>query len=51
VGLQTALHLRESPPSRALKAWLHHYNHHRPHIAIGNLPPISRCTNATEQYN
>jgi transposase InsO family protein len=26
-------------------------NHHRPHIALGNLPPISRCTNVSEQYS
>ncbi|MEO1818885.1 integrase core domain-containing protein, partial [Pseudomonas sp.] len=25
-----------------LNAWLHQYNWHRPHSAIGNLPPISR---------
>jgi transposase InsO family protein len=34
----------------ALTGWLHTYNHHRPHTALGNLPPISRCTNVTEQY-
>ncbi|RKS68058.1 integrase-like protein, partial [Motilibacter peucedani] len=32
-------------------AWLHHYNHHRPHTALGNQPPIDRCTNVSEQYN
>lgn len=26
----------------ALDAWLHHYNWHRPHSALGGLPPISR---------
>ena len=35
---------------KALPAWLHHYNHHRPHTALGNQPPITRCTNVTEQY-
>jgi transposase InsO family protein len=34
----------------ALSGWLHHYNHHRPHTALGNLPPITRCTNVSEQY-
>jgi transposase InsO family protein len=29
----------------ALPAWLHFYNHHRAHSAIGGLPPISRLTN------
>jgi len=28
-----------------LRRWLHHYNHHRPHSAIENKPPISRLTN------
>lgn len=29
----------------ALPAWLHFYNHHRPHTSIGKLPPISRISN------
>jgi len=29
----------------ALPAWLHHYNHHRPHTAIGGQPPITRLDN------
>jgi transposase InsO family protein len=29
----------------ALPGWLHHYNHHRPHSAIGGKPPITRLTN------
>jgi len=28
--------------TRALRPWLNHYNHHRPHAGIGNQPPISR---------
>jgi transposase InsO family protein len=28
-----------------LAAWLHGYNHHRPHAALGGKPPISRVTN------
>jgi transposase InsO family protein len=35
---------------RALPAWLHEYNHHRPHTAIGNHPPITRLTNLPGQY-
>lgn len=31
--------------SRALQAWLHHYNHHRPHSALGGKPPASRVNN------
>jgi transposase InsO family protein len=35
----------------ALPAWLHHYNHHRPHTAIGKTPPITRLTNLPGQYS
>ena len=34
----------------ALPAWLHQYNHHRPHTAIGGLPPITRLTNLAGQH-
>jgi hypothetical protein len=40
---------RDTPP-KALPAWLHEYNHHRPHTAIGNVPPITRLTNVAGQY-
>lgn len=29
----------------ALAPWVHEYNHHRPHTALGGLPPVSRVTN------
>ena len=35
----------------ALTAWLHEYNHHRPHTACGNKAPITRLTNLSGQYN
>jgi len=35
----------------ALPAWLHEYNHHRPHTACGNKPPITRLTNLSGQYS
>ena len=41
----------ESHRRKALPGWLHEYNHHRPHTAIGNLPPITRLTNLPGQYN
>jgi transposase InsO family protein len=44
------LYTTEKARRAALSGWLHQYNHHRPHTAIGNLPPITRCTNVTEQY-
>ncbi len=34
-----------------LPAWLHFYNHHRLHSAIGNQPPISRLTNVPGHHN
>ena len=32
--------------THALANWQHHYNCHRPHTAIGGLPPISRLTSS-----
>jgi transposase InsO family protein len=34
----------------ALPAWLHDYNHHRPHTAIGRRAPITRLTNVPGQH-
>jgi transposase InsO family protein len=44
------LYSSENARRKAMPAWIHHYNHHRPHTSIGNLPPISRLTNLTDQY-
>jgi len=41
----------ESARRKALPAWLHEYNHHRPHTAIGKVPPITRLTNLSGQYS
>jgi transposase InsO family protein len=35
----------------AMPAWLHQYNHHRPHTAIGNVPPITRLTNLAGHHS
>jgi transposase InsO family protein len=43
--------LSESIRRKALPGWLHEYNHHRPHTAIGRRPPISRLTNLSGQYS
>jgi transposase-like protein len=40
----------ESARRNALPAWLHHYNHHRLHTAIGKAAPITRLTNLSGQY-
>jgi transposase InsO family protein len=36
---------------QALPRWLHFYNHHRPHTAIGGQPPITRLTNLAGQHS
>src|SRR3954453_11577524 len=43
--------LSEPARRKPLPAWLHEYNHPRPHPAIGNPPPITRLPNLSEQYN
>jgi transposase InsO family protein len=40
----------EADRRSAFPAWLHTYNHHRPHTGIGGHPPISRLTNLPGQY-
>jgi transposase InsO family protein len=34
----------------ALDDWLHLYNHHRAHTALGGHPPISRVNNGPGSY-
>jgi transposase InsO family protein len=41
----------EHARTTALAGWLHRYNHHRGHTALGGLPPVSRVTNLAGQYN
>ena len=45
------LYVSESARRKALPAWLHEYNHHRLHTAIGKVTPISRLTNLPGQYS
>jgi transposase InsO family protein len=35
----------------AYQAWIHHYNHHRPHTSIGGKPPIERVHNVSGKNN
>jgi transposase InsO family protein len=35
----------------ALPGWLHFYNHHRAHSAIGGQPPVRRLTNLPGHHN
>jgi transposase InsO family protein len=45
------LYTRESQRRKALPSWIHEYNHHRPHTALGGHPPISRLINLSGQYS
>jgi transposase InsO family protein len=45
------LFISEDDRRAAFPAWLHAYNHHRPHTGIGGHPPISRLTNLPGQYS
>jgi transposase InsO family protein len=47
----TKFYSSDSARRAAYPAWLHEYNHHRPHTAIGNSPPITRLTNVPGQYS
>ena len=39
------LYNSENARRAALPGWLHQYNHHRPHSALGGQPPITRLDN------
>jgi transposase InsO family protein len=41
---------RNTDRARALDSWLHHYNHHRCHTALGGQPPITRVNNLPDHY-
>jgi transposase InsO family protein len=41
----------ESARRKALPGWIHEYNHHRPHTAIGKASPITRLINLPGQYS
>jgi transposase InsO family protein len=50
VGDSARCYLSEGERRAALSAWLHTYNHHRPHTAIGNKPPVTRLINLPGRY-
>lgn len=41
----------ETARTTALDRWLHLYNHHRAHTALGGQPPMSRVTNAAGPHS
>jgi transposase InsO family protein len=45
-----AIYGSTSERTAALDGWLYHYNHHRPHSAIGREPPITRLNNLLGSY-
>jgi len=45
------LYSSEDVRRAALAGWLHQYNHHRPHSALGGLPPISRLDNLAGHHS
>ena len=45
------LYSSENARRAALAGWLHQYNHHRPHSALGGLPPINRLNNLAGHHN
>jgi transposase InsO family protein len=45
------LYSSEDVRRAALAGWLHRYNHHRPHSALGGRPPISRLDNLAGHHS
>jgi transposase InsO family protein len=45
------LYTSEKARRAALPAFLHDYNHHRPHTAIGKVPPITRLHNLAGHHS
>ena len=41
----------EADRRRRLDSWLHLYNHHRCHTALGGHPPVTRVDNLAGHYN
>ena len=44
-------YLSNQERSDLLPHWLHRYNYHRAHTALGGLPPIARVNNVSGKYN
>jgi transposase InsO family protein len=45
------LYNSENARRAALAGWLHQYNHHRPHSALGGQPPITRLDNLVGHHS
>jgi transposase InsO family protein len=44
-------YLSNAQRTRLLEGWLHMYNHHRSHTALGGLPPVARVNNLSGNYS
>jgi hypothetical protein len=49
-GAFRRLYASEAQRRKALPGWIHEYNHHQPHTAIGGHAPITRSTNLSRHY-
>ena len=45
-----AIYRDSAERTAALDGWLHHYNHHRRHSALGHQPPTTRLNNLLRTY-
>ena len=45
LGVDRSHYSSESARLAALPSWIHEYNHHRPHSAVGKKAPITRLDN------
>ena len=45
------LYRSDAERCQAFDTWLHTYNHHRGHTALGGQPPASRVPNLSGQYS
>jgi transposase InsO family protein len=46
-----AIYASSTERTAALDGWIHHYNHHRKHSALGRQPPITRLNNLLGTYS
>jgi len=45
------LYTSDAQRCEAFTTWLHTYNHHRGHTALGGQPPATRVPNLSGKYN
>lgn len=50
LGSDARLYTNDAQRCQQFPTWLHTYNHHRGHTALGGQPPASRVPNLSGQY-